>query len=231
MFANVNGVQLFYTVEGEGPDMILLHGNGEDHTIFERSLFFLKNHFTVYSIDSRGHGQSSPVSEYHYSDMTEDVHQFISKLGLDKPALVGFSDGGIIGLLLASKYPDDLSKMIVCGANTNPDALKGFSMNRMRKNPRSMEDPLTRLMLTEPHITASDLSRIKIDTLVVAGSRDCIDESDTDFICNNIPKSTKCIVKHASHDSYIHDEVAFCQIVLSYFDLSEYKKDKVRTKK
>jgi pimeloyl-ACP methyl ester carboxylesterase len=83
--------------------------------------------FTVYAIDSRGHGKSSRVKTLHYADMAEDIAAFIEALGLEKPMFYGFSDGGVIGLLLAINHPGLLSRLASSGANMNPESLsKGF---------------------------------------------------------------------------------------------------------
>ena len=66
MFIHVNGVRLFYEKQGTGKPLILLHGNEEDHRIFDEAIELLKKHYTVYAVDSRGHGQSDKVLEYHY---------------------------------------------------------------------------------------------------------------------------------------------------------------------
>lgn len=121
MKINVNGINLYYETCGEGKPLVLLHGNTETHKIFNRAIPLLRERFTVYAIDSRGHGESDKVQTYHYDDMKEDVRCFIEKLHLEKPVLCGASDGAIIGLLLASEYPALLSALIVCGArNTLP---------------------------------------------------------------------------------------------------------------
>ena len=109
MYIDINNVKLYYDVVGIGSPLILIHGNGESHEIFDEAVKLLSEHFTCYLLDSRGHGQSQKVSEYHYADMAEDVYQFIQALSLHNITFYGFSDGGIIGLLLASRYPDCLS--------------------------------------------------------------------------------------------------------------------------
>ena len=215
MFVEVNGVELYYDRVGSGPDLVMLHGNGEDHTIFEQSVFHLKNHFTVHLLDSRGHGRSSPVSEFHYSDMADDVVAFMSEVGLERPMLCGFSDGGIIGLMIAHSHPDLLSRLYVCGANTDPSTLKGFGMFLCRTLPRYRNDPKVRMMLTEPHITREDLSRITIPVMVIAGSRDAVDGKDTRFIADSIRDSTLCIVKGATHSSYVDGSPQLAQLILS----------------
>ena len=103
MLMHVNGINLFYEVSGSGRPLIMVHGNGEDHTIFKEAVDILNDHFRVYAIDSRDHGQSSKVSDLHYSDMADDILVFMNDLNLTDVTFYGFSDGGILGLLLAQK--------------------------------------------------------------------------------------------------------------------------------
>lgn len=204
MRITTNGVSLHYEVRGgKGPALIMLHGNGEDHSIFDRAADYLEQVFTVYLVDSRGHGESSPVVEYHYQDMADDLAEFIRKLKLERPAVCGFSDGAIIGLIYASQHPGALSRLIACGANTHPDTLKGLWMFVTRMGRVERKDPKVRMMLTEPDIGADDLARIDIPVTVVAGSRDCVKRSDTDFIASSIPGAELVIMKKADHSSYI----------------------------
>jgi pimeloyl-ACP methyl ester carboxylesterase len=124
MYIKVNGIELFYEKYGSGNPIVLLHGNGEDHTIFDVLVLQLSQHHTVYAIDSRGHGKSSSVKSLDYRVMMEDIAAFITKLGIENAMLYGFSDGGIIGLLLAIEHPSMLSKLIISGANTHPGGIK-----------------------------------------------------------------------------------------------------------
>lgn len=210
----VNGVEINVEKEGNGPSLVLLHGNGEDHTIFDRAVFHLSKHFTVYLPDSRGHGGSSPVDEYHYDDMAEDMYQLIRELRLERPVFCGYSDGGIVGLLLASRHPGLLSRLVVCGANTDPSMLKGLFMFRCRHSKALSSDPKVRMMLEEPHITADDLSRIDVPTTVVAGSRDAVRKEDTEFIASSIKGAEMLILRGETHGSYIEDGGKLARIVM-----------------
>ena len=102
MFINVNNIRLYYEKHGEGNPLILLHGNEENHFIFDEAVEKLKKYYTVYTLDSRGHGQSEKVKEYHYQDMANDIKDFIKQLDLKNVTLMGSSDGAIIGLLASS---------------------------------------------------------------------------------------------------------------------------------
>ena len=111
--ADVNGVRLHYSVTGNGRPVVLVHGNGEDHHLFDVEIRQLSEAgYRVYAPDSRGHGLNAPMHEYHYADMAEDIFQFIRVLGLEKPCYYGHSDGGIIGLLLELRHPEALIRIL-----------------------------------------------------------------------------------------------------------------------
>lgn len=148
--------------------------------------------------------------------MAEDVYQFIRVLGLERVTYYGFSDGGIIGLLLASRHPGLLDKMIVSGANTRPDAVHKWLravfgiVNRIHKN------SLFTLMLTEPHISSEQLQAITTPTLVLAGSKDLVVEADTRFIAEHIPNATLKILEGEGHASYIVHKTKMAELILDY---------------
>ncbi|MFV0329106.1 MAG: alpha/beta fold hydrolase [Dysgonomonas sp.] len=100
MKIEVNNIILNYIKEGAGKPVILLHGNGEDHHIFDKLIVKLKQNFTIYAIDSRNHGESQMTDDYSYETMAEDIYQFIQKLSLKDVSVIGFSDGAIISILL-----------------------------------------------------------------------------------------------------------------------------------
>lgn len=202
-FTKVNGIDIFYEKMGEGDPIILLHGNGETHEIFEEAAEQLAKRYTVYLPDTRGHGRSGKVKEYHYEEMARDVYCFIKVMGLEKPILYGFSDGGIVGLLLASQYPSLLKKLVVSGVNTCPDEIKSRYLWWMRVQYAFTRNPLIRLMLTEPDITEEQLQAIDVPVEVTAGSRDMIRQSAMLNICQAIPQSTFTVFAGETHGSYI----------------------------
>lgn len=207
MFIQLNGQILYYEKEGEGSPVILVHGNGETHEIFDVLIPKLSQTHTVYAVDTRGHGQSATPKELHYADMAEDMAEFIEGLAIEKPAFYGFSDGGIIGLLLASKYPNTLSRLIVSGANLTPKDVKRSCFRRLKKDYRKSKNPLAELMLKEPSIPVEQLQFISVPTLVLAGSKDLIKKRVTKKIAKNIPNATLKILDGEDHGSYVeHSE-------------------------
>lgn len=214
MICHVNHTHLYYEKSGVGPPLILLHGNGETHHIFDQAVPLLAEHFTVYTPDSRGHGQSGSVLEYHYADLAEDIKCLIHALGLQRPSLYGFSDGGIVGLLLAAQYPHLLSQLIVSGANTAPNGLKAGLMMLYKCSNAVIKDPKTTLMLTEPNISVEMLLNISVPTTVLAGSRDVVKRSHTEHIASHIPNSTLRILQGEGHGSYILHSTKIASLIL-----------------
>lgn len=198
-------VNLYYEKYGEGQPLILLHGNGENHKIFEKSIDVLEKHFTVYVIDSRGHGYSSPVDELHYEDMADDVYEFICKLQLKKPIIYGFSDGGIIALLVGIKYPDTPSILIGSGVNAKPYAVKLSCLYRTALSYIREKNKFCKLLLTEPNITKEMLQKIEAKVYLTAGSNDLIYQGHMRRIARNIRKCTYTVFPGEDHGSYIVD--------------------------
>jgi len=210
---------LFYKQTGQGRPIILLHGNGEDHRIFDILTQQLSAHFTVYALDSRGYGKSPQTNDFHYSLMAEDVVKFIEEKQLERPILYGFSDGGIIGLLIASRYPKLLSRLIISGANSSPKGLKWHWRALACIHYFFTRSAKTQLMIREPNITKNDLHKIDIPTLVLAGENDIIKTSDTHFIAQNISRSTLNILPKENHDSYVVNSPKLFGIIEKFIGL------------
>ena len=182
----VNNVNLYYEEYGNGQPIILLHGNQETHEIFDKLIYNLKENYKVYAIDSRCHGKSENPIDISYDLMCDDIIDFIKKLNIEKPILYGFSDGGIIGLLIAIKEPDLLSKLIISGANITPDVFTPFDMLITKLFYFFTRSKYIKMMLDEPNIPLKDLQKITIPVHVLAGEKDVIKLEHTKLIADNI---------------------------------------------
>ncbi|MFH0767046.1 MAG: alpha/beta hydrolase [Bacillota bacterium] len=203
MKINLGGIELFYEKIGVGKPLLFLHGNGEDHHIYDCLAKALSTSFTLYLIDSRGHGKSTDTIELHYPDMAEDIYFFIKKLNLKEVSLFGFSDGAIIGLLLASKYPNILIRMIVAGGNISPEGIKCHTLKNMKKEFAQSNSQFVKMMLDEPNITLFELDKIEIPTMIISGQNDVIKRYHTKLIHRHIKNSTLHILLNHTHDSYV----------------------------
>ena len=220
--AKVNGVELFYAVEGRGKPVILLHGNGGSHNDLETTTRQLAQAgYRVYAIDSRGQGANEPLDEYHYKDMAEDVYQFIQLEGLHKPAVFGFSDGGIVALQLEVMYPGTLSAIATGGANIFvEDALVPEFAEWFHNQPDP--SPLTRMMMVEPNMSVEDMQSISIPALIMAGEHDLIDSTHTILIGENIPNGRYKIIPGEDHGSYVCNNSALTRLLLDFFQEIDY---------
>ena len=212
----VNNVNLYYETSGEGQPIILLHGNQESHEIFDKLIDKLKHNYKVYAIDSRCHGKSEDPVDISYDLMCDDIIDLIKKLHIEKPILYGFSDGGIIGILVAIKEPTLLSKLIVSGANISPDVLTFWDNLITKTFYFFTRSKYIKMMLNEPNIPLSDLQKIVIPVHVIAGEKDVIKYEHTKLIADNIKNSTLEIVKGEKHGSYIIHSDKIYGIIIKY---------------
>ena len=213
MNISVNGVELYYEVIGSGDPLIMVHGNSEDHTIFTEAAQVLKDQYTCYLVDTRSHGKSSKVKRLHYKDMAKDHMEFIRALGLKNVTFFGFSDGGILGLLIGMEG-DLIDTLIVSGANTYPGAVSDRMAKIMKIIYFFTRSDKFRLMLNEPDISAEELQKIQCKTFVLAGSEDAVKRENTDFIAANIPNSTEIILEGETHTSHIVHNTKIADIIL-----------------
>ncbi|MDR1378216.1 MAG: alpha/beta hydrolase [Synergistaceae bacterium] len=203
MILKVNGTTLFYEKTGTGSPMILLHGNGENHHIFDKVSAKLENDFTVYSVDSRNHGQSEKTSEYSYSVMAEDIYRFIEVLELKPVDLIGFSDGAIVALILAMNHGETVNKMALLGVNLNPEDFTEESYQFVKGTYENTKDPLFKLMLEEPHIELDEVKSVSIPILLVAAENDIFKPETFTNLAHVLPGATLKIIDGHDHESYI----------------------------
>jgi pimeloyl-ACP methyl ester carboxylesterase len=220
--AQVNGVSLFYAAEGAGKPVILLHGNGGSHNDLETTHRELAQAgYMVYALDSRGQGANARLDEYHYKDMATDVYEFIKLKGLEKPAVFGFSDGGIIALQLEVMYPGTLGAIVTGGANIFvegaliPEFAEGFLA-------QPTDNPLVIMLQTEPDMTVEDMQTIQAPSLIMSGEHDLIEAAHTRLIGENISKGEARIIPGEDHGSYICNSPKLAPIILEFLEKIGY---------
>ena len=221
--AEVNGVLIFFEEAGDGKPVILLHGNGGSHRDLSTTISQMVDAgYKVYAVDSRGQGSNEPVPDYHYSDMADDVYELIRKWQLSKPALYGWSDGGIIGLLTEINHPGSLGLLAVSGANITPYGLKGFYSASISASNIIHPQSLTEMILHEPNITREELGTIRIPVLVTAGADDMIKTDHTETMAEAIPNAELIIFEDETHGSYILGSEKIGNELIRFFEENQY---------
>ncbi len=195
---------------GSGRPLVLLHGNGETHHVFDRMVPLLAPHHRLVALDSRG-GGGSPRGDgpLTIARMADDVDDALDALGLTGVDLLGFSDGGNIALELALRHPGRIGRLVAVGANLFPDGLRPASLAstrllhravRLAPHPRAQVYAERLALMTEdPRIEPADLQRVDIPVLVVVGRRDVVRPEHSRLIATNLPKARLATVMRAGH--------------------------------
>lgn len=227
---NVDSARIYYESYGKGEPLILLHGNNESMASFREQLLPLREKFRVIAIDTRGQGNSMDQSKspYLYELFAKDLNSVMDKIGLKNANVVGWSDGANIGLILAAKYPDKVKKLAVFGANLFPgeeavkkeviDIFKTRKLN-LAKNPTPKtfnEMRLTNLVLEQPDINLTELAKIKIPVLVMAGENDVVLDLHTKLIAKSINHSKTHIFEGGDHYVPSKKPIQFNQVIMDF---------------
>ena len=203
-FVQLSEVKMHYQVYGHGKTpLILIHGNGGSVNSLHEAATYLANDYTVYLTESRCHGQSSDPGKISYSLMAKDMSEFIAAMKLEKPLVMGHSDGGMIAIALASEYPDLPGAIISCGSNSRPSTFKLYFTIGVSINNLFHKDKLNDMMLTLPDFNEEYLSKITCPAYIVAGEYDIMWLSDTVYIHSAVKNSDIAIIKSASHSTYM----------------------------
>ena len=125
-----NGLRVYYEVHGEGEPLLLIHGGTATSQSWASHFPAFTEHFQVFAPDSRGHGRTdNPTGELDYRLMADDVAALVSALGLRRPFVLGYSDGGQIALELGMRYPE-LARALVLGGTQFSYALRSVPQRR-----------------------------------------------------------------------------------------------------
>jgi pimeloyl-ACP methyl ester carboxylesterase len=123
-YAEVNGINLYYETHGTGRPLILLHGGLGSGEMFGPTLPVLSERHQVITVDLQGHGRTADIDRpIDHRLMADDIAALIDHLGLGKPDLVGYSLGGGVAFFTASKYPENVGKLVMASAHINSDAM------------------------------------------------------------------------------------------------------------
>jgi pimeloyl-ACP methyl ester carboxylesterase len=240
--APVNDIKMYYAVfnkDGKEPVM-LLHGGfvSSDEWGFEVPL--LSKTHKVIVVDSRGHGRSSMSDQpLGYNLMASDVLQLMDYLKIKKVSIVGWSDGGIIGLILAIKYPERVNKLFTFGTNYNlsgyktepvDSALSARFMVRVQANYRKLSPTpdsfeglrkaLGKMYSTEPDLKPAEIKTIKAQTVIACGQYEqFIKLEHFQDLALLIPNAKLVILPNVSHGGPLQDPARFHEAVVNLLDI------------
>ncbi|WP_347158471.1 alpha/beta fold hydrolase [Pontibacter chitinilyticus] len=230
-FVKVRGFNMYYETYGKGQPLLIIHGNGGSINNFVYQIPYFAKNYKVILADSRAQGKSVDQGDsLSYEMMADDLNVLLDKLHLDSCYVLGWSDGGINGLLLAIRHPDKVKKLAITGANLTPDTTAvdpyvyrwamhyNDSLATLPNSPSvKTQRKLAHLLSYEPHITLAQLHQIKCPTLVIGGDHDVIRTKHTLLIAEAIPRSYLWILPNSGHSTPLFYKDNFNQTVGDFF--------------
>jgi len=227
---DVAGSKIYYETYGSGEPLLLLHGNGGSISDFKSQIGEFAKHFQVIAVDTRAQGKSSgnKSESLSYDLFAEDMETLLDSLHLKNVNILGCSDGGNTGLTLAIKNPDYVKRLVVMGANLNPEessvspkilkqTKSDLNKLKAKNNPDDKNTMLLlEMLLKEPQIDQKSLKNITAKTLVLAGEKDIILEAHTRSIAEVIPGAELQLLQGATHFAPKENPSAFNKIVLDF---------------
>lgn len=230
-YVYIRNFRMYFETYGKGEPLLIIHGNGGSISNFIYQLPYFSEMYNVIIADSRAQGKSVDDSDsLSYEMMADDLNALLDTLHVDSCNVIGWSDGGINGLLLAIRHPEKVKKLAVTGANLWPDttAVDPYVYNetmsyydtltKMKKDPQVRNAlKLTRLLSFEPHISTSQLSKIQCPVLVIGGDHDVILPKHTLLIAESIPRSYLWILPNSGHSTPINYRDQFNAIIKDFF--------------
>jgi pimeloyl-ACP methyl ester carboxylesterase len=228
--ADVNDIKMYYAEYGEGEPILFIHGGLGNADVWGHQVAdFAKDHLVIVA-DSRGHGRSTRSQQpFGYDLMTSDYVALLDYLKIDKVTLVGWSDGGIIGIDMAMKHPEKLMRVIAHAANVTTDGLKADVMSnktfndyinvageyyrKLSPTPNEYDafvKQISRMWKTQPAWTAADLGKIAVPVTLAIGDHDeAVKLDHTEMMAKDIPGAKLVILKDASHFAMLQDPAGY----------------------
>ncbi|HLZ76672.1 alpha/beta hydrolase [Phenylobacterium sp.] len=236
--ATLNGAAIYYETYGAGPPVLVLHGGTAFIETMHYQIEALAKDRLVIAPDSRGHGRSGDgPGPLHYHQMGEDMVALMDRLHVARADVVGWSDGGVIGLDLAIHHPDRVRRLVLMGANYDVAGLSGdgaqpaadapaVAIQRdmyRRLSPTPDQWPVfygkvVQMWRTEPHDTPAELARIRAPVLVIAGEHDAIRREHTDALAKTIPNAKEVIIPAATHFAPLTHPQAVDAAILAFLN-------------
>lgn len=233
-YYHINGIKLYVEQYGKGAPLLMIHGNGGDMSAFTANVPYFSKRYHVILVDSRAHGKSTDTaSTLTFEQMADDFAALLDKLKIPKAYVIGWSDGGINAIEMAMRHPDRMIKFASTGANLWPDSSaidpKAWKQDQTYYNENknriwaSAEEKnswkIFMLDWNQPNIKLTDIQKIKVPALIIAGDHDIICDAHTRLIQKNIPGSQLWIVKNSGHGTLIEHTAEFNKKVDAFFQV------------
>ena len=224
--ARIHGIRMYYETHGHGPPLLLLHGGCGNGMQFSKQVPAFQSSHRLIVPDCCAQGRSTDrPAPLTYHAMAEDMIALLDKLNVRRVDIMGWSDGGDIGLDLAIHHPDRVNHLVTFGANFMPEGLNpqdvewnntataesfGPGMKedwtRLNPEPAHYEQAMNKIIAmwrTQPNFSLAQLHSIRAKCLICAGDHDRIRPDHTEQLAHAIPGAQQMIVANASNSALI----------------------------
>ncbi len=223
----IHGHKIYYAVRGSGPTLVFLHGGGDsgEHS-FARQLDVFSEHHRIVAPDQVGQGRTPEVpGPLSYTAMMDDTAALLKFLNLQHVDIVGFSDGGILALMLAVRHPELVRTLVISGVNIAPEGLLPEDLEELRATqipkPKTIDEKLAQLWLTSPtesELNVQLLAKITQPVLIISGDRDAITLEHTLTIFHALPDAELCVLPGTDHATFSRRSEWLNPIINAFID-------------
>jgi pimeloyl-ACP methyl ester carboxylesterase len=236
----LDDIEVYYEIYGDGDPILLLHGGTAFVETYFGQIPALAPSFKVIAPDLRAHGRTSDSPRpLTYGLMADDAVRLLDALGARRTHVVGWSDGGVIGLEMAMRYPERVGKLVLMSAPSKVEGMLPSTLEMVRElTPYSpfvlkqalfyrmvAPDPghwptfiekIKTMWLAEPHYTLADLARVRAETLVMAGERDMIDPRHCQETARLIPRARYREIPEGTHSFHMEQPDLVNEEILAF---------------
>ncbi len=231
-YYKVRGINIYTEQYGSGKPLLMIHGNGGSISSMSSIIPYFSQRYKVIAVDSRAQGKSTDNGDsLSFEMMADDEAALLNVLNVDSAYVLGWSDGGIVALLLAMRHPEKVIKLASTGANLWPDSsaiissaweddkatFDSFGNNKPESDEAKNNRKLFLLDWLQPNISLSELHEIICPSLIIGGDHDIIKTEHTTIIYQNIPNAELWIVPNSGHGTLVEHKDEFNKMVDEFF--------------
>jgi pimeloyl-ACP methyl ester carboxylesterase len=239
-YAEVNGLHMYYEIHGQGRPILLLHGGIGGISFWSKTLPALAKEHRVIAPEQMGHGRTAdlPSRQFSYPQMAEDTAALLAQLGVESVDVVGMSDGGIVGYLLAIDHPSLVRRLVTSGSNVDGEGLPPPKTGEVKPEqvPKMFQDDYEKLSPDGPqhygafinrvaamwhkypYVERGKLASIRCPTLIILGDHDFFPVEVGQHIAQAIPGAQLMVVPGAGHGTFMQRPELMNLAVLQFLD-------------
>lgn len=238
-YYDIRGMKMYCETYGKGSPLLLIHGNGGNISAFASTIPWFATKYRVIAADSRAQGKSADSKDsLSFEMMADDEAALLDSMHIKAAYVIGWSDGGIVALLLAIRHPDKVIKLASTGANLWPDSTaiipaawkeekNYYDSTRVKTLSTAREKNDWKIFMLDwlqPNIPVSELHSINCPSLIIGGDHDLITLEHTVLIYQHIPRANLWILPNSGHATLIEHKDEFNKKVTDFFQQPFHEK-------